>query len=70
MPAGRVIFVTGFPGFIGRRLVRRLAERTRVARQAPHERGEQARLVLLVQPASTPAARAALDADGIEAELV
>jgi thioester reductase-like protein len=61
MPAGRVLFVTGFPGFIGRRLVRRLAERTR---------GERARLVLLVQPASTAAARAALDADGVEAELV
>jgi thioester reductase-like protein len=60
MPAGRVLFVTGFPGFIGRRLVRRLAERTR---------GE-ARLVLLVQPGSAPAARAALDADGIAAELV
>jgi thioester reductase-like protein len=61
MPAGRVLFVTGFPGFIGRRLVRRLAERTR---------GERARLVLLVQAGSAAAARAALDADGIDAELV
>ncbi|HEX9244038.1 MAG TPA: SDR family oxidoreductase [Anaeromyxobacter sp.] len=61
MPAGRVLFVTGFPGFIGRRLVRRLAERTRA---------ERARLVLLVQPGSTAAARAALDADGVAAELV
>jgi thioester reductase-like protein len=61
MPAGRVLFVTGFPGFIGRRLVRRLSERTR---------GGRARLVLLVQPTSTRAARAALDADGVEAELV
>src|SRR6266568_625292 len=61
MPAGRVLFVTGFPGFIGRRLVRRLAERTRA---------ERARLVLLVQPGSTAAARAGLDADGVAAELV
>ena len=61
MPAGRVLFVTGFPGFIGRRLVRRLAERTR---------GEGARLVLLVQPRSIAAAREALAADGVEAELL
>ena len=61
MPAGRVLFVTGFPGFIGRRLVRRLAERTR---------GEGAKLLLLVQSHSVAAARAALAQDGIDAELL
>lgn len=61
MAAERVQFVTGYPGFIGRRLVRRLA-----ARSGP----EGGRLVVLVQPRSAQAARAALAADGIAAELV
>jgi thioester reductase-like protein len=60
MAADRVQFVTGFPGFIGRRLVRRLAE----------PRRQSGRLVLLVQPRRADAARAALDADGVRAELV
>ena len=60
MAAGGVFFITGFPGFIGRRLVRRLAERARPG----------ARLVLLVQPRTVAAARAALAADGIDAELL
>jgi len=61
MAAGRVLFVTGFPGFIGRRLVRRLAERTR---------GERARIALLVQSRNAAAARAALAADGVDADLL
>jgi nucleoside-diphosphate-sugar epimerase len=46
--APRVHFVTGYPGFIGKRLVRRLAEDAQ-------ETGE--RLVLLVQPKNARAAR-------------
>jgi len=61
MAAGRVLFVTGYPGFIGRRLVRRLAERTR---------GERARIALLVQSRNAAAARAALAADGVDADLL
>jgi thioester reductase-like protein len=61
MPAERVQFVTGFPGFLGKRLVRRLAEQGR---------GADARLVLLVQPKGAAAARAALAAEGIAAEVV
>ena len=61
MAAERVQFVTGYPGFIGKRLVRRLAEQAR---------GSEARLVLLVQPKSARAARADLDAQGIAAEVV
>jgi thioester reductase-like protein len=61
MPAERVQFVTGFPGFIGKRLVRRLAEQGR---------GADVRLVLLVQPKAAAAARALLAADGIAAEVV
>lgn len=58
--AERVHFVTGYPGFIGKRLVRRLA--------ADGRAGER-RLVLLVQPKSARAARedlAALGAAGAE----
>jgi thioester reductase-like protein len=61
MPAERVQFVTGFPGFIGKRLVRRLAEQGR---------DRETRLVLLVQPKAAAAARALLAADGIAAEVV
>jgi thioester reductase-like protein len=61
MPAERVQFVTGFPGFIGKRLVRRLAEQGR---------GTDARLVLLVQPKAAATARTVLAADGIAAEVV
>jgi thioester reductase-like protein len=57
---GRVHFVTGYPGFIGRRLVHRLAARL----------GEDARLVLLVQPKDARAAAGALADAGVEAELL
>ena len=50
-----VVFVTGYPGFIGKRLVRRLVDEGR-------RRG--ARLVLLVQPRFAPAAAAELEALG------
>jgi thioester reductase-like protein len=57
----RVHFVTGFPGFIGKRLVRGL-----VADAQPGER-----LVLLVQPKDQPAAQAELQAVGTrQAELL
>ncbi len=49
-PVARVQFVTGFPGFIGKRLVRGLVADAQGAD----------RLVLLVQPKDVPAARAAL----------
>lgn len=52
---GRVHFVTGYPGFIGRRLVGRLAEDLG---------GKQDRLVLLVQPANARRARADLARQG------
>ena len=52
---GRVHLVTGFPGFIGKRLVRRLVE----ARL-----GEADRLVLLVQAKNARAARDDLAALG------
>jgi thioester reductase-like protein len=61
MAAERVQFVTGYPGFIGKRLVRRLAEQAR---------GTETRLVLLVQPKSARAARVDLAAEGIAAEVV
>lgn len=48
MAAGRVHLVTGYPGFIGRRLIGRLVEELR---------GGPDRLVLLVQPASVGRAR-------------
>src|SRR5512138_82213 len=59
-PPERVQLVTGYPGFIGKRLVRRLAE------EALEEPG---RLVLLVQPKNARAARddlAALGAQRVE----
>jgi thioester reductase-like protein len=55
--ADRVHLVTGYPGFIGKRLVSRLVEDLR---------GGQDRLVLLVQPRSAAAARADLAAQGAE----
>lgn len=59
---GRVHFVTGYPGFIGRRLIGRLVEALR---------GQQDRLVLLVQPASAPRAREDLARQGASrAEVV
>src|SRR5512140_3415287 len=61
MAAERVQFVTGYPGFIGKRLVRRLAEEAR---------GAESRLVLLVQPKRARAARADLAAEGIAAVVV
>jgi len=61
MPAERVHFVTGYPGFIGKRLVRSLWAEAR---------GADARLVLLVQPRGAKAARAAAAADGISAEVI
>src|SRR5512133_722572 len=51
----RVHLITGYPGFIGKRLVRRLA-------QDAEPRGE--RLVLIVQPKHAAAARADLAAQG------
>lgn len=57
----RVHFVTGYPGFIGKRLVRRLADPAR---------GGGARLVLLVQPKNARAARQHLAATGVAAEVV
>jgi nucleoside-diphosphate-sugar epimerase len=57
---GRVHFVTGYPGFIGKRLVHRLAERVRA----------DARLVLLVQPKDARAAAGALADAGIGAEIL
>jgi thioester reductase-like protein len=56
---GRVHLVTGYPGFIGKRLVRRLAA------QQP-----DARLFLLVQPRNVAAAGRDLAAAGIAAELI
>ncbi len=53
--AERVHLVTGYPGFIGKRLVKRLADDTLAS-------GE--RLVLLVQPVNAQAARADLAARG------
>jgi len=50
-----VVFVTGYPGFIGKRLVRRLVEEAR---------RREARLVLLVQPRFAAAAAADLTALG------
>jgi thioester reductase-like protein len=62
----RVTFVTGYPGFLGKRLVRRLLQ----AGEASREDGP-GRLVLLVQPRSVAAARADLKAAGAEkAEIV
>ncbi len=60
--AGRIHFLTGYPGFIGKRLVRRLLEALR---------GKPDRLVLLVQPKNARAAREDLAALGAErAEVV
>jgi thioester reductase-like protein len=59
--AERVHFVTGYPGFIGKRLVRRLAGELR---------GTDARLVLLVQSKNAHAARKDLAAAGVAAEVV
>jgi thioester reductase-like protein len=56
----RVTLVTGFPGFIGKRLVRKLAESD-----------PDGRMFLLVQPRSVETAREAIAAAGIErAEVV
>jgi thioester reductase-like protein len=60
--ADRVLLVTGYPGFIGKRLVRRLVE---------EPRGRTDRLVLLVQPKNARTARADLAGLGVErAEIV
>ena len=59
--AARLHFITGYPGFIGKRLVHRLAER---------QGGKDARLVLLVQPKNVRAAERALAAAGAQAEVV
>jgi thioester reductase-like protein len=55
--SARVHFVTGYPGFIGKRLVRRLVDDLR---------GGQDRLVVLVQPRNARAAREDLAAHGAE----
>ncbi len=57
--ADRVHLVTGYPGFIGKRLVRRLVEALR---------GTEHRLVLLVQPKNARAARE--DLAGVAAQRV
>lgn len=58
---GEVVLVTGWPGFIGRRLVGRMADRLDRARD---------RLVLFTRPRHAPAARAELDALGLAGEVV
>jgi nucleoside-diphosphate-sugar epimerase len=55
-----VHLVTGYPGFIGKRLVHRLAARL----------GEDGRLVLLVQPKNALAASRDLAAAGVGADLI
>jgi thioester reductase-like protein len=60
MAPARVHFITGFPGFIGKRLVRRLAEQD----------GADARLVVLVQPKNATAARRELGDAGLAADVV
>lgn len=61
-PSNRVHFVTGYPGFIGKRLVHRLVEAGR---------GREDRLVVLVQPKNAGAARQDLAAIGAaRAEVV
>jgi thioester reductase-like protein len=59
--AERTHFVTGYPGFIGKRLVRRLGDALR---------DRDARLVLLVQPKNAAAARQDLAAANVVAEVV
>ncbi len=60
-PRGGVVFVTGYPGFIGRRLVRRMAEL----------RGRDLRLALLVRPERGDQVRESLPALGAaEAEVL
>lgn len=59
--AERTHFVTGYPGFIGKRLVRRLGDALR---------DRDARLVLLVQPKNAAAARQDLAAANVGAEVV
>ncbi len=60
MAPARVHFITGFPGFIGKRLVRRLAELD----------GADTRLVVLVQPKNATAARRELGDAGLAADVV
>jgi thioester reductase-like protein len=60
VPPARVHFVTGYPGFIGKRLVHRLAA----------QQGGGARLVLLVQPQNARAAAHELAQAGVAAELL
>jgi nucleoside-diphosphate-sugar epimerase len=57
----RVVFVTGYPGFIGKRLVRRLAADVRPGKD---------RLALLVQAKHAAAARKELDGLGVSAEVM
>jgi nucleoside-diphosphate-sugar epimerase len=59
--AGKVILVTGWPGFIGRRLVPRIADRL--------DRGRD-RVVLFTRSAHVVPGRAELKALGIEGEVV
>jgi thioester reductase-like protein len=60
MASSGLVFLTGFSGFIGRRLVHRMAEL----------RGPGLRLSLLVRPQRAEAARAALSSLGVEAEVL
>jgi nucleoside-diphosphate-sugar epimerase len=57
----RVVFVTGYPGFIGKRLVRRLAEQGRTGKE---------RLVVLAQAKHADAARAELARVDARAEVI
>jgi thioester reductase-like protein len=61
VPAHEVVFVTGFPGFIGQQLVRRMAEL---------RRGRDVRLVALVRPQNARAARGELEELGLPHEVL
>jgi thioester reductase-like protein len=61
VPAAESIFVTGYPGFIGQRLVRRMVEQ---------RRGRACRWVMLVRSPQVAVARRELDALGAPYEIL